>query len=167
MSIASGVAARYSGTYENASWNASGRRVQSAEQSIGVKSHLCGLTTTESAWSTPSRHQRSSGQTAAEPAYAASTWSHTPASAHRLASSGTGSTDVVAVVPTVATTAVTPSSSRSGSILNWSSTGALRYGRPTSRAAFSTLKFACSEATTTPPGRSVRAAASAAMVAVE
>ena len=48
--------------------SASGRRVQSVEQSIGVKSHLCGLTTIESARSTPSRHQRSSGQTAAEPA---------------------------------------------------------------------------------------------------
>ena len=55
-------------TSANASWNASGRRVQSAEQSIGVKSHLCGLTTTESARSTPSRHQRNSGHTAAEPA---------------------------------------------------------------------------------------------------
>ena len=37
------------GPSENASWNASGRRVQSVEQSIGVKSHLCGLTTIESA----------------------------------------------------------------------------------------------------------------------
>ena len=45
-----------------------GRLVQSVEQSIGVKSHLCGFTTTESACSTPSRHQRSSGHTAAEPA---------------------------------------------------------------------------------------------------
>ncbi len=34
----------------------------------GVNSHLCGLTTSESARSTPSRHQRSSGQTAAAPA---------------------------------------------------------------------------------------------------
>src|SRR6478672_111460 len=113
MSIASGVAARYSGTYENASWNASGRRVQSAEQSIGVNSHLWGFTTTLSAASTPSRHQRNSGQTAAEPAYAASTCSHTPASLHRRASSETGSTEVVAVVPAVGTTAVTPSRSMS------------------------------------------------------
>src|SRR6476620_2486173 len=103
MSIASGVAARYSGTYENASWNASGRRVQSAEQSIGVKSHLCGLTTIESARSQPSRHQRSSGQTAAEPAYAASTCNQTPACSQRSASAGTGSTEVDDVVPTVAT----------------------------------------------------------------
>ena len=65
------------------SWSTSGRRVQNAEQSIGVKSHLCGLTTIESARSHPSRHQRSSGQTAAEPAYAASTCSQTPASSQR------------------------------------------------------------------------------------
>ena len=69
--------------------------------------------------------------------------------------------------PAVATTAVTPSKSMSGSMRNMSSTGALRYSSPTSRAAFSTLKFACSDATTTPPGRRVRAAASAAIVAVD
>ena len=87
-----------------------GRRVKSAEQSTGVKSHLCGLTTSESARSTPSNAQRSSGQTIAEPAYAASTWSQAPCRSHRSAIAGTGSTDVVDVVPTVATT--TAASSR-------------------------------------------------------
>src|SRR6476646_10011219 len=113
MSTAASVAARYSGTSANVSWNTYGRRVQSAEQSIGVKSHLCGLTTIESARSQPSRHHRSSGQIAAEPAYAASTWSHTPASAQRSASAGTGSTDVDDVVPTVATTAAASTSGKS------------------------------------------------------
>src|SRR6516165_9313501 len=102
MSIAPAVFAMYSAEAANALWKDSGLRVQTAEQSIGVKSHLCGFTTTESARSTPSMHQRSSGQTAAEPAYAASTCSHTPASPHRRAISDTGSTDVVDVVPTVA-----------------------------------------------------------------
>ena len=45
-----------------------GRRVKNAEQSIGVSSHLCGLTPTESARSQPAKSGRSSGHTAALPA---------------------------------------------------------------------------------------------------
>ena len=45
--------------------------------------------------------------------------------------------------------------------------GTSRHSSPTSRAAFATEKFACSEVRTTPPGRNSRAAASAAIVAVE
>ena len=111
-----------------------------------MNSHLCGLTTIESARSQPSRHQRSSGQTAAEPAYAASTWSQTPACSQRSASAGTGSTDVDDVVPTVATTAVASSSGKSVVIRNSSSTGTVRYSSPRIRTAFSTEKFACSDA---------------------
>jgi hypothetical protein len=59
---------RYSGTRVIAACRSSGRRVHSAEQSTGVNSHLCGLTTTESARSIPSQAQRNSGQTIAEPA---------------------------------------------------------------------------------------------------
>ena len=84
---------------------ASGRRDHSSEQSTGMSIHLCALTTTESARSTPSNAQRSSGHTIAAPAYAASTCSQAPARAHASAIAGTGSTAVVAVVPTVATTA--------------------------------------------------------------
>src|SRR3954471_19788641 len=146
MSTAASVAARYSGTSANVSCSTSGRLVQKAEQSIGVNSHLCGLTTKESARSQPARHQRSSGQTAAAPAYAASTCSQTPASSQRAASSATGSTDVVDVVPTVATTAVASSSGKSARMRNASSTSTFRNSSPTSLAARSTLKFACSDA---------------------
>ena len=48
--------------------SASGRRVHTHEQSIGVNSHLCAFTTTESAASTPSRDHENSGQTQALPA---------------------------------------------------------------------------------------------------
>src|SRR5207247_10878404 len=95
---------RYSGTSENAVRNSSGRDVHSSEQSIGVSSHLCAFTTSESASSTPSCDHRCSSQTHAEPAYAASTCSHAPTSCARPASSRTGSTDANDVVPTVATT---------------------------------------------------------------
>ena len=66
-----------------------------------------GLTTSESARSTPASAHRCSGQTIAVPAYAASTWSQAPDAAHASATALTGSTDVVAVVPTVAITAAT------------------------------------------------------------
>ena len=52
----------------NASRSSSGRRVQKAEQPCVVSSHLCGLTTSESARSIPSNAQRCSGQTIAAPA---------------------------------------------------------------------------------------------------
>ena len=137
-----------------------------------MKSHLCGLTTTESARSTPSNAQRSSGQTIAEPAYAASTWSHAPCRSQRSATAGTGSTDVVEVVPTVATTAAvssraSASASASGRMRNSASAGTLRSSRPRIRAALSTEECACSEQSTTPSGRSTRAAASAARVDVD
>ena len=66
-SSASGVR-RYSGIRLNARRKSSGRRVHSSEQSIGVSIHLCALTTSESARSTPANAQRNSGQTIAEPA---------------------------------------------------------------------------------------------------
>src|SRR4029079_11956519 len=94
---------RYSGTSENASRNCSGRDVQRSEQSIGNISHLCGLTTSESASSTPSCDQRSSSQIHAEPAYAASTCSHAPATRARSASARTGSTDANEGVQTART----------------------------------------------------------------
>ena len=74
-----------------------------------MNSHLCGLTTIESARSQPARLQRNSGQTHAEPAYAASTCSHAPERSQPSAIAATGSTEVVAVVPTVGTTAVAAS----------------------------------------------------------
>src|SRR3954447_25371407 len=99
--ITSSGVRRYSGTRLNARRKSSGRDVQRHEQLMPVSSHLCGLTTSESAAVTSS--VRSSGQTQAEPAYAASTCSH--ACPLRLAISATGSDEVADVVPTVATIA--------------------------------------------------------------
>src|SRR5690606_40369476 len=45
------------------------------------RSHLCGLTTSESAPLTPSSTPRNSGATATAPAYAASTCNHSPSRA--------------------------------------------------------------------------------------
>ena len=89
----------------NARFSKSGRRVYSAEQSIGVNSHLWGFTTRESARSHPSSTCRISGRIAAVPPYEASTWSHIPWRPQISAIAGTGSMAVVEVVPTVATTA--------------------------------------------------------------
>ena len=117
---------------------------------MGVKSHLCAFTTSESARSTPAKAQRNSGQTMAEPAYAASTCSQAPARAQASAIAGTGSTEVVDVVPTVATTAQAPArSSASARIRYAASTGTLRSSSPAMRQAFSTEECACSEQTTT------------------
>src|SRR5262245_45304788 len=99
----------YSGLALNVRKTTSGQRVQKHEQSMGVKSHSCGLTTIESASSAPSSVQRNSSQPAADPAYAASRCSHAPASAQSAAISRRGSTDVVEVVPAVGTTAAAPS----------------------------------------------------------
>ncbi len=160
---------RYSGTRLNARRRSSGRRLQNSEQSIGVNIHLCAFTTSESARSTPANAQRSSGHTIALPAYAASTCSQAPARAHASAIAGTGSTEVVEVVPTVATTAHAPDrSSVSTRIRNAASTGSLRTSSPAMRQAFSTEECACSEHTTTRrPGAASRAATSAAKVEVE
>jgi len=59
---------RNSGTRLNVRRKSSERRVQSAEQSIGTPSHLCGFTPIESAHSHPAKSGRSSGHTAADPA---------------------------------------------------------------------------------------------------
>ncbi len=66
--------------------------------------HLCGFHDSESAPSTPRNRWRSSGSSIAEPAIAASTWTHAPCRAATSTIAGTGSTAVVAVVPIPATT---------------------------------------------------------------
>src|SRR4051812_24636355 len=75
------------------------------ERSKGVNSHLCGLTTSESARSAPSRIDSYPGTIAATPAYAASTCSQIDSRAQMSAIAATGSMLVDDVVPTVATTA--------------------------------------------------------------
>ncbi len=148
----------------------SGLAVKKHEQSRGVKSHLWALTTSESARSTPSSAQRNSGQIAAEPAYAASTCSHTPLTKQSSPISGSGSTDVVEVVPTVATTAHTsPFSSstarRSGRIRKASSVGSRRSSSSSKRQAFATEECVSSVQTTARrPLPASRAAASALSV---
>ena len=94
----------------NAARSASGRRLQTQRAVDGDEHPLVRVDDERVGRSTPSNAQRSSGQTMADPAYAASTWSHARA---RTASAiaGTGSTDAVDVVPTVATTAHAPSRS--------------------------------------------------------
>lgn len=49
---------------------------QKVEQSKFTSSHLCGLKLNEAACSTPDSSGRNSGQIKADPAYAASIWSH-------------------------------------------------------------------------------------------
>jgi hypothetical protein len=133
-----------------------------------VNIHLWALITSESASSTPSNAQRSSGQTIAPPAYAASTCSHAPAARHARATAATGSTEVVDVVPTVATTAATSSSSSASGRMRYSpSTGSLRSSMPSIRAPFSTDEWACSEQATTSRPVAWRAAIRAASVDVE
>ena len=84
---------------------------------MGVNSHLCALTTSDDARSTPACDQRCSSHDHAEPAYAASTCSQAPTDSHAAAQSGTGSTDADDVVPTVATTAQTSSPRRNACAL--------------------------------------------------
>ena len=141
-----------------ARFSTSGRRQNRAEQSMGVKSHLCGLTTIESARSHPASTSRRSGRMAATPPYAASTWSQRPSRAAMSAIAGTGSTLVVPVVPTVAHTAMgrqpaarsspIARASAAGSIRNSRSVGIFRTpSRPKPRmiAPFSTELCACSD----------------------
>ena len=90
----------------------SGGRQKSAEQSIGVKSHLCGLTTIESARSQPASTSRRSGRMAATPPYAASTWSQSASARRCRRPPAPGSTLVVPVVPTVAHTGDGPPARR-------------------------------------------------------
>ena len=132
----------------NAARSASGRRLQTSEQSTGTSIHLCALTTSESARSTPSNAQRSSGQTMADPAYAASTWSHasrartrprSPAPDRRMPS-------------TSCRPWRRPRTRRRGRARRAqqsSSTGDCRKVEPRIFTAFSTDEWACSEATTT------------------
>ena len=84
-------------------------------------------------------------------------------------SPATGSTEVVDVVPTVATTAQAPSRSRrSGRMRNASSTGTRRSSSPSICAALSIDECVCSEQTTTRrSGIASRAAASAVSVAID
>ena len=95
--------------------------------------------------------------------------SQAPDAAAASAISGTGSTDVVEVVPTAATTAqASLRSSPSTRMRKASSTGAWRISRPRMRQARSMDECACSEATTTRrSGSAVRAAHSAASVEVD
>ena len=62
------VVRRYSGTRLKASRSTVSRRESSSEQSSGVKSHLWGLTTIESARSQPANGARRSGRRATTPA---------------------------------------------------------------------------------------------------
>ena len=69
------------GTRLNAARTSSRRRVSSSDASSGAKSHLCGLTTIESARSQPRNGSRRSGISATAPAYAESTCSQSPSAA--------------------------------------------------------------------------------------
>src|SRR3712207_3703569 len=97
---------RYSGSTVSAATSSARSATQNASQSNPVSSHLCGSKQYESASSRPACDQRNSGHTATAPAYAASTCSHTPNSRQISPIAGNGSTAVVEVVPTVATTIV-------------------------------------------------------------
>ena len=125
-----------------------------------MNSHLCGFTTTESARPQPSITPRMPGARAAAPAYAASTCSQICRSVSRTSAiAATGSTLVVDVVPTVATTAIgsapaarsaaIASPRASGRIRNWSSTGIFRMASmpsPSVITALSTEECDCAEA---------------------
>ncbi len=80
-------------------------RQKNALRSNGVNSHLCGLTTSESARPAPASTCAWDGRIAATPPYAASTCSQRCSRSQMSAIAGTGSMLVVDVVPTVATTA--------------------------------------------------------------
>ena len=82
------------------------RRVSSSDASSGMNSHLCGLTTIESARSQPANASRRSGMSATGPAYAASTCSQRPSRSAISAIASTGSIAVEDVVPIVATMAI-------------------------------------------------------------
>ncbi|KAH0454992.1 hypothetical protein IEQ34_016916 [Dendrobium chrysotoxum] len=86
---------------ESTNYNVNARSLQSKQQSIFASSHLCGFILNESAISSPSKYRLNSGQIAALPAHAASTWNHTPNSLATSPISLNGSTAPTAVVPTV------------------------------------------------------------------
>ena len=148
---------KYSGTSENARRRTSMRRQYNALKSNGVKSHLCGLTTSESAASAPASTHRYRARWPSR-RHAASTCSHTAASEQTSAIAATGSMLVDDVVPTVATTAIgsrpAPRSSAiatrraSARIENRSSTGMRRIAsrpRPSVSTALSIDECVCSE----------------------
>src|SRR5258706_15272712 len=78
----------------------------STERSNGVNSHLCGLTTIESARSQPLKYLRNSGTIAVDPAYAVSTCSQILYFSQMSAIASTGSTLDVEVVPMVGITQI-------------------------------------------------------------
>jgi hypothetical protein len=87
---------------------------------------LCGSKQYESAVDSPSWIHRYSGQTAADPAYAASTCSQARCRAAIAPISGNGSIAVVEVVPTVATTSAgTRPAARSAAIAASSASGSI------------------------------------------
>ena len=149
--------------------SSSGRDVQSSEQSIGTISHLCGLTTSESASSTPSCDARSSSQIHDEPAYAASTCSHAPAACARLGelAHGIDRRERRRARPSRRRRRRRRARARRCACASSSSAATLRSSMPSMRAAFSTDECACSEQTTTLRPVTWRAAISAASVDVD
>lgn len=128
VGVARSSVRRYSGTRLKAARSSGIRRLRSSEASNGVYSHLCGLTTIESARSQPSKSARRSGRSATTPAYAASTWSQRPWASATRAISPIGSAEVDAVVPIVATMAIGRSpAARSASIADSSASMRIRY----------------------------------------
>src|SRR5687768_1386097 len=150
---------RYSGSTVSASISSARSATQNASQSNPVSSHLCGSKQYESAVDSPLWIQRYSGQTAAAPAYAASTCSHAPAAAAIGPISVSGSIAVVDVVPTVATTSAgTLPAARSASMAARNEDGSIAcvagstatvrtaaLPRPAIRAAFAIDECPCVE----------------------
>ena len=163
-STASSGDCRYSGTRLNAPpkvvW-AGGSRA--AEQSVGIAEPLVRVDDDRVGALPAGEVVRSSGQIAAAPAYAASTWSQTPSApaairnaqerVHRARARRPDRRDERTCTFQV---------DASGRIRKLSSTGTFRSSSSSSFAALSTDECACSEQTTARrPGRSARAAASA------
>ena len=152
------VVRRYSGAISKVRTYSAASRTKWAEQSKLTIIHLCGLTTTLSACSTPSSSPRCSGAMAAVPAHAASTCSMTPWRRQIAPIRSSRSNPEAPVVPTVATTrigvapaAASPSiaeRSPSSRIPPSSPIGIARrlsLPSPAMRAAFSTEEWASTE----------------------
>jgi hypothetical protein len=129
---------------------------QNRSQSKFTPIHLCGLVQYESTWSRPALTQRSSGHSAAMPAWAASTCNQIPSRRQMAASSGTGSKAVVDVVPAVAHTkkgrrpaarssamAASSASGRMANAASWATTRRLSVPTPATRTPFSIDEWAC------------------------
>src|SRR5690606_37489522 len=106
FTVDSSLVFKYSGTSEKAFFRSLRSRQYSTERSNGVKNHLCGFITIESARSHPLKYCRISGTIAAEPAYAASTCSQIPCLLQISATASTGSTLEEDVVPIVGITQI-------------------------------------------------------------